>query len=167
MAVPAANAPPRAAPRRAAAAGFTLLEMLLVVSLIALASVLAALVLTGGIDGMRLRSETKELAAQLRYTRARAIATGRPQRFAIDPRTHRWQAPDGRRGEVAESLSVRFTGARQAQARAGEGGILFFHDGGSTGGRITLGAGSAAWNVDVAWLTGEVRIARAAAGAPP
>ena len=31
---------------------------------------------TGGMDGMRLRSESKEIAAQLRYTRARAIATG-------------------------------------------------------------------------------------------
>lgn len=147
--------------------GVSLLEMLLVVALIAAAATLSAMVLTGGLDGMRLRSETKEIAAQLRYTRAQAIATGRPQRFAIDPRAHRWQAPNDRQGTIPESLSIRFTGARQAQARAGEGAILFFHDGGSTGGRITLGAKSAAWSVDVTWLTGEVRVARDPGGGAP
>lgn len=144
--------------------GVSLLEMLLVVALIAMIATLSAMALTGGLDGMRLRSATKELASQLRHTRAQAIATGRPQRFVIDPRTRRWQAPNGRDGRIPESLSVAFTGARQAQARAGEGAILFFQDGGSTGGRITLGAKGAAWSVDVTWLTGEVRIARDPSG---
>ncbi|KAF1717277.1 type II secretion system protein XpsH [Pseudoxanthomonas wuyuanensis] len=143
------------------AAGVSLLEMLLVVGLMAIAGLLAAMVLTGGFDGMRLRSEARELAAQLRYTRAQAIATGRPQRFVIDPRSHRWQAPDNRRGTIPASLGVSFTGARQAQARAGEGGILFFHDGGSTGGRVRLQARRAAWVIDVGWLTGEVKLSRA------
>lgn len=160
-----ARAVPAPSPSRVR--GFTLLEVLLVVALIALAATLSAMVLTGGMDGMRLRSEAKDIAAQLRYTRARAIATGQPQRFAIDPRAHRWQAPDERRGDIAESLAVRFVGARQAQARAGQGAILFFHDGGSTGGRITLAAKNAAWSVDVAWLTGEVRVFRDVAGETP
>ncbi|HET6783683.1 MAG TPA: prepilin-type N-terminal cleavage/methylation domain-containing protein, partial [Pseudoxanthomonas sp.] len=56
--------------------GVSLLEMLLVVALIAIAGMLAAMVLTGGLDGMRLRSSSKEIAAQLRYARAQAIATG-------------------------------------------------------------------------------------------
>lgn len=147
--------------------GVSLLEMLLVVVLIAGVAALSAMVLTGGLDGMRLRSETKEIAAQLRYTRAQAIATGQPQRFVIDPRAHRWQAPNDRSGRIPESLSVAFTGARQAQARAGEGAILFFQDGGSTGGRITLGAKRAAWMIDVTWLTGEVRVARDPGSAAP
>lgn len=152
------------APRRRAA-GFTLLEVLLVAGLIAIAATLSAMALTGGLDGMRLRSEAKEIAAQLRYTRAQAIASGQTQRFAIDPRARRWQAPEGRSGSIPESLSVDFIGARQAQARAGEGAILFFRDGGSTGGRITLGAKQAAWSVDVRWLTGEVRVLRDDPGA--
>ena len=154
--------PPRLPQRQR---GVSLLEMLLVVALIAVAATLSAMVLTGGLDGMRLRTETKETAAQLRYTRAQAIATGQPQRFVIDPRAHRWQAPNGRDGRIPETLSVKFTGARQAQARAGEGAILFFHDGGSTGGRITLGAKQAEWMVDVTWLTGEVRVFRGPQGA--
>lgn len=146
--------------------GFTLLETLLVLTLIAAAGILAAMVFTGGMDGMRLRFESKEIAAQLRYTRARAIATGQPQRFRIDPRAHAWEAAGDRRGDINDGLSVRFTGAREAQARAGEGGVLFFPDGGSTGGRITLSAGTAAWSIDVAWLTGETRLFRDEVPAP-
>ncbi len=155
------RAPTAGPPRRAS--GVSLLEMLLVVALIAIASTLAAMVLTGGLDGMRLRSSAKEIASQLRYTRAQAIATGQAQRFVIDPAAHRWQAPNDRRGDIPKSLAVQFTGARQAQARAGEGGILFFPDGGSTGGRVQLQAKKAGWRVDVTWLTGEVKLARAQA----
>ena len=148
--------------------GVSLLEMLLVVALIAIAGMLAAMVLTGGLDGMRLRSSSKEIAAQLRYARAQAIATGQPQRFVIDPARHQWQGPNQRQGNIPPSLGVEFTGAREAQARAGEGGILFFPDGASTGGRVQLSAKKATWRIDVAWLTGEVRLARApGAGSPP
>lgn len=142
------------------ATGVSLLEMLLVIGLIAIASTLAAMALTGGLEGMRLRSSAKEIASQLRYTRAQAIATGQPQRFVIDPRGHAWQAPNDRSGRIPESLAVEFSGAREAQARAGEGGILFFNDGASTGGRVQLQARQAAWRVDVAWLTGEVTLSR-------
>ena len=46
------------------------------------------------------------------------------------------------------------------QPTRGEGAIVFFADGASTGGRVQLQAGDAAWKVDVAWLTGQVRLAR-------
>ena len=158
--------PPAGSLRRSR--GVSLLEMLLVVALIAIAGMLAAMVLTGGLDGMRLRSSSKEIAAQLRYARAQAITTGQPQRFVIDPVRHQWQGPNQRQGNIPPSLGVEFTGAREAQARAGEGGILFFPDGASTGGRVQLSAKKATWRIDVAWLTGEVRLARApGAGSPP
>ena len=142
------------------ARGVSLLEMLLVLALIAIASTLAAMALTGGLDGMRMRSSAKEIAAQMPYTRALAISTGKPQRFAIDPAGHRWQAPNRKPGRIAESLGVRFTGAREAQARAGEGGILFFPDGASPGGRVQLQAKRAAWRIDVGWLTGQVKLSQ-------
>ncbi len=137
--------------------GVTLLEMLLVIGLIAVAGLLAAAVLTGGIEGLRLRSSGKELASQLRYTRTQAIATGTPQRFLIDPVQRRWQAAGGHHGTLAASLAVRFTGARQVQARTDEGAIQFFADGASTGGCVELMVDDAAWRIDVSWITGEVR----------
>lgn len=151
------------------ARGFSLLEVLLVVAIIAIASVLAAAAMSGGFEGLQLRASAKEIAANLRYTRAQAIATGQPQRFTIDPRAHTWQAPNGRDGEIPDKLGIVFTGAREVQPRAGEGAILFFADGAATGGRVQLqssarrGARRPAWNIDVAWLTGEVRLQRSEA----
>jgi general secretion pathway protein H len=145
------------------ASGFSLLEMLLVLAIIALASGLAAIAVTGGLDGIRLRASAKEIAAQLRYTRAQALATGRAQRFVIDPHAHTWQAPKAHHGTVPPKLGILFIGARETQPAAGVGAIVFFPDGASTGGRVQLQARRAAWNVDVAWLTGEVRLQRAEA----
>lgn len=151
----------RPSPCRAKASGVTLLEMLLVLALIALAAALAAAALTGGLDGLRLRSSAKEIAGQLRYTRALAIASGQPQRFVVDPQQRRWQAPNRKPGRIASALSMRFVGAREAQPQPGEGGIVFFPDGASTGGRVQLQAPRSAWRIDVAWLTGRVELSRA------
>ncbi|MFC5570482.1 GspH/FimT family pseudopilin [Lysobacter yangpyeongensis] len=142
------------------ARGVSLLEMLLVIALLAAISVMAAAALTGGFAGMQLRSEAKQITAQLRYTRTQAIATGKPQRFTIDPQQRVWTAPGNRRGEIPEKLGVRFIGAREVQPRRGEGAIVFFPDGASTGGRVQLSAKQAAMNIDVTWLTGEVRLRR-------
>lgn len=140
--------------------GFSLLEMLVVVALIAIAGVLAVGVLGGGFERLQLRATAKELAANLRFTRAHALATGAPQEFVIDPGARTWRAPAGRSGNIPDKLGVVFTGAREVQPRADEGAIVFFDDGASTGGRVQLRSGDAAWNVDVAWLTGEVRLHR-------
>lgn len=145
------------------ARGFTLLEVLLVVAILALASAIAAGAITGGFRGMELRSTAKEMAANLRYTRARAISTGQPQRFVVDPEAHAWTAPNGRDGEIPPRLSVEFTGAREAQPAEGQGAIVFFPDGAATGGRIRLALDDAAWDIDVAWLTGEVTVGRVGA----
>ena len=133
--------------------GFTLLEVVLVLAIVALASLLAAAAVGGGSDGMRLRSAAKEVAAQ-------ALATGEAQRFVIDPRAHTWTAPKQRDGTLSPKLAIVFTGAREVQPGEGQGAIVFFPDGASTGGRVRLAIGDAAWQVDVAWLTGEVRVAR-------
>lgn len=141
--------------------GFSLLETLLVVALLAVGAALAAAAVSGGFRGMELRSTAKEMASNLRYTRARAISTGTPQRFTVDPAAHAWTAANGRDGEIPSRFSVEFTGAREVQPSEGEGAVVFFPDGAATGGRIRLGLDGAAWDIDVAWLTGEVTVARA------
>ena len=147
--------------------GFTLLEIVLVMAIIALASVLAAAAMTGGFKGMQLKASAKELASNLRYTRTQAIATGKPQRFLVDPTKHTWRAPNAHHGSIPAKLGIEFTGAREAQvsgAPSGEGAIEFFPDGAATGGRIRLIAGTSAWDIDVAWLTGQVKLSQAKAG---
>lgn len=146
---------PAAHPRRSA--GVSLLEMLLVLALIAAIALVAAMAMSGGMEGMKLRSAGKTVAAELRYARTRAIATGQPQEFSVDLRSRRWQGANGRNGELPEALSLHYTGAREVQTRSNVGVVRFFEDGASTGGRIELAAKSAVWRIDVGWITGEVR----------
>ncbi|HZX81185.1 MAG TPA: GspH/FimT family pseudopilin [Lysobacter sp.] len=162
MSAPARRRP---APSARRARGVSLIEIVIVIALVGVMSLLAAAAaaMGGGFKGMQLRSSAKEIAAQLRFTRTRAIATGQTQRFVIDPQGHTWSAAGERRGEIPASLRVAFTGARHEQSARDEGAILFFSDGASTGGRVRLSREAAAWNVDVAWLTGEVRLSRAEA----
>ncbi|MGJ4804816.1 type II secretion system protein XpsH [Luteimonas sp. SDU82] len=141
----------------------SLLEILLVLALIAATGLMAAGILTGGFDRMELRSSARELAAQLRFARTRAIATGSTQQFTVDPRARVWQGAEGHGGEIPRSLEVHFTGAREVQPDEGVGAIVFFADGASTGGRVQLRVRDAAWNIDVAWLTGEVSLRRSEA----
>ena len=143
------------------ARGFTLVELMLVLAIVALATLLGAGAIGRGMEGLRLRSAANGIAAQLRFTRAQALATGEPQRFTIDPAAHAWTAPKGRHGELPVHASVAFIGAREVQPSAGEGAVVFFPDGAATGGRVRLRQGDATWQVDVAWLTGQVAVSRA------
>ncbi len=142
--------------------GYSLLEVLLVTALMAAAGLIVVAIFANGTEGMALRNSAKEVAAQLRYTRTQAIASGQPQQFEIDPATRRWRAPNGRVGGIPDTVSIHFVGAREAQPVTGTGAIRFFEDGASTGGRILLRVRDTEWRVDVAWLTGDVDIIKAA-----
>jgi prepilin-type N-terminal cleavage/methylation domain-containing protein len=69
--------------RRARDAGFTFIEIIAVVMLIAL---VAAVMVTriGGRTAAPLKFSGRFLCSELEYTAQRAIATGRPQRWVID-----------------------------------------------------------------------------------
>ncbi len=135
----------------------SLLEMLLVIALIALVGLVTGGMFARGMSGAQLRTAGKNVAAQLRFTRAEAIARGIPQRFVVVPRDQRWQGAGGRSGTLPASLQMEFEGAAQLQSSPGQGAIEFHPDGGSSGGRIVLKRGDARWRIDVGWLTGEVR----------
>jgi len=141
--------------------GYTLVELIAVLVLVAAIVALGAGVMARKLPGQRLQQSAKELAAQLRFTRAQAIATGESQVFTLDARSREWRAGDKRSGKLARDIEIVATGARNEQQREGVAAVRFFPEGAATGGRFVLRHGSAAWQVDVQWLTGEVSLARA------
>ena len=144
-----------------AARGFTLLEMVVVIALFAAVTALAASVVSRNLPGQQLRRAAKEVATQLRYTRARAISSGTPQVFVFDTRTRAWRGPDRHHGQLPDSVAVVATAARSEQSGDQTAVVRFFPEGAATGGRFVFRHGPAAWQVDVEWLTGEVRVTRA------
>lgn len=140
--------------------GFSLIELMVVVVLIAATTALAASVMTAGLPGQQLRGAARELAAQLRYTRAQAIVTSKPQVFLLNANTREWTAPNRRHGTLPDVVKIVATVARIEQPAAGVAAIRFFPEGASTGGRIVLSHDNAAWQLDVGWLVGEVKVKR-------
>lgn len=146
--------------RPSAARGVSLIELLVVVALIVAAAGLAAGAFSRSLPGQQLRASAKEIAGQLRYTRARAMASGRAQVFSLDVKSREWQGPDRHHGVLPEQIKLIATGARNEQPQAEVIAIRFFPDGAATGGRIVLQRETARWQIDVGWLTGEVTLAR-------
>ena len=142
------------------ARGFTLVELVVVMVLIAGVTAIGATVIGNALPGSRLRGAAKEIAGQLRYTRAQAIATGREQVFELDVIGKRWTAADRRTGELPDDIDLRVITARGEAPARDVAAVRFFPDGAATGGRIVLAIDDAAWRVDVGWLTGEVTLTR-------
>ena len=148
----------RTATAAAVARGFTLIELVLVLFVIALAAAVAGPVIGRTTEGIRMRTEVAGFSATLRHAREQAMATQRPHRVEINPREHRMTV-------IAGESDVRLTRplARQVTVEAAPPQALtvsFAPYGVSTGGDFRLSAGSILYLVSVDPLTGRVRIAR-------
>lgn len=144
-------------PRNSArAAGFTLIEVVVVLAILAL---LASLVLSRRPQrsaALDMRAASTEVAAALRLARGRAIAANRPVpvRFDAGAATLRVGA------DAPRALPPGITLAITAAAEQGPA-ILFLPDGSATGGRVDLTGEGRRAQIGVDWLTGRVSIADA------
>ncbi len=137
-------------------AGFTLLEMLVVLAIIALA-VSALPVLTAGLPGVRLRAEADRIAATLRDLRERAIREDATTELVVDPAARAYAASGEPRAHrlPADVVSIAIEPAIAApmpDARR----IRFFADGTATGGTVVLRGAHRAMSIAVDWLSGAV-----------
>jgi len=140
--------------RTARAAGFTLVELLVVLAIVALALGVLLPNLGAGSDSVELRAAAVEIRAILRAARSDAIAENRDHLFAIDASGLGYEldgAPHRFRtgGFAARSLRV------EPAAR-----IAFFATGGSSGGRFAIRSRRSEQVIEVDSLTGQVALAR-------
>lgn len=140
------------------ARGFTLVEILAVVALIALAVTLVAVSVGDGLKGAKVRAASRDLVAALRYTRGQAIVKREQKTLSVDVEQRRYRAPGRPWVELPKDMDMKLFTARSELEEEGVGRIRFFPDGASTGGHIDLVRGEATWRVDVNWLTGEIRM---------
>ena len=140
--------------------GFTLVEMLFVMIIAAVALTLVGTSISRSISGAEMRTAARKLAASLRYTRTHAILVKSEQVFLIDAENHSYTAPGREPVVLPEGMNVQLTTARSELTSENVGGIRFYPDGGSTGGHVLLEANERIYRVNVAWLTGEASIQR-------
>ena len=145
-------------PKRPRQAGFTLVEVLLVLFLAALVMGLVGVSLAGRVSAAEARASARDVMAGLRWTRTRAILDKEERVFVVDADNRTWQAPEREAVTLPEGVEVVLTTARSELTGENAGGIRFFPDGGSTGGHVDLVVRGRTHRVDVAWLTGEATL---------
>ncbi|MBY4678551.1 GspH/FimT family pseudopilin [Marinobacterium arenosum] len=142
-------------------AGFTLLELLIVLVIGVMVIGLVAPRFAALVPGVELKGETQKLAALLRYSRSRALAEGREIRLQL----------------VDEPLGLQITGREQLyrwpasyqlhmEPISEDDPVIseelpafrFYPDGSASGGEITLGSAGQRYRINVEWLTGKVVI---------
>jgi len=141
-------------------AGFTLVELMVVMVIVALIMGLVATSISRNISSAESRVAARKLVAALRYTRTQAILKKTETVFMVDTEAHTYQAPGRKLVELPEGIDVLLTTARSELTSEDAGGIRFFPDGGSTGGHVELFVNGREYRVNVAWLTGEAVLAR-------
>ncbi len=155
--LPPAFSRARDAPGIAQTRGFTLIEMLAVIVLLAIGATITAVSLHGRGRG-ELNTAAQSIAAGLRDTRTRAMAHGQPEWFTLDLQTHTYEVPGRDPRGLPAAATLQATTAAVGKQVPGIARIGYFPDGSSSGGHIVLSENRRALRVDVDWLTGAVTI---------
>lgn len=141
-----------------AARGFTLVEVVVVLMIVALALALIGTSISRSISGAEMREVARKVTASLRYTRTKAILSKSEQVFLVDTESRTYRAADRDAVQLPEEILVELNTARSELTSETAGGIRFYPDGGSTGGNLRLEANGRIYQVSVAWLTGEASL---------
>jgi general secretion pathway protein H len=144
---------------RTASAGFTLLELVVVLFVLGLAYAVAGPLLGGDVSSIDLKAAARQVAAGLRRARDVAATSQNEAVLAIDVERRSFIVTgDSREYALPKKVDVALFTADAEVAGNQVGRIRFYPDGSSTGGRITFSAAGAKQIVDVDWLTGRVHI---------
>ena len=138
----------------------TLIEILVVLSIMAIGAALVVPMVSGsGASTGDLKSAARQIAAGLRLARSEAVARRHETAVTLDLEARTFRvAGEGRDVALPPKVDLKLFTAQSDLLNERQGAIRFFPDGGSNGGRITVGSGERKYEVDVDWLTGRVAI---------
>jgi general secretion pathway protein H len=136
-------------------AGFTLLEMLLVLTLLGLVATIAVPRLTRPSDALQLSAAAREMTSALRLTRSAAIAGNSEQVLLIDVERRSFASSTLAERRFPPEIQARLKVAEPERISAARGGFRFFPDGSSTGGEVELTLRQQRVKLCVHWLTGQ------------
>ncbi len=147
------------------AAGYTLVELLVVLAILGLITAIALPMFANALPGAELKAAARNLGADMRLARSRAIAGNRDVALSVDLPERRYAVSgEGPERWLPEEITIDVLTARselegEDALRPRRARIRFFPDGSSTGGRVSLSRGGRTYHVGVDWLTGRVKVA--------
>ena len=134
------------------------MELLVAFAVMGLVLASVPMIVASARPGPEARAAAQELATALRLVRGEAIGRYAPAVFILDVERRVYRNGDGTEHALGEDLGLDFVTARSELAGAAAGGIRFFPDGSSTGGRITVTGSARSYVVTIDWLTGAVEV---------
>jgi general secretion pathway protein H len=144
---------------RSGEAGFTLIEVLVVIVILGLTVALVAARGPARNAGLETRAATSEAVQTLRLGRSRAIAEDRPVAVTIDLPSHRVALDGVLRAALPAWIPLADRMADGTEPRRAV--FDFAPDGSATGGIVVLGNPGRRFLVSVDWLTGRIDISDA------
>jgi general secretion pathway protein H len=143
--------------------GFTLLELLVVLTIVAVVLAFVPGFMLRGQPGLDVDVAARAIADALRQARSDAVLQNREQLFALDVEERLFRV-GGQRApvQIPRGIEITFQTARSEAISEKIGQIRFFPDGSATGGRIGLALDGQGIEVVVDWLTGLVSVNHAA-----
>lgn len=140
-------------------AGMTLVELLVVLALIAIISAVAYPDFSRPRSSAEPKTAALRIAATLRDQRALAILRNANSQVTYDAELRRFSTLEGRPIEsIPSDISVSFEAAKRRNSNTSNIALIFFPDGSSSGGTITLSSGTVEQRVTIDWLTGAILI---------
>jgi general secretion pathway protein H len=142
-------------------AGFTLLEMIIVLVILGLVVGIAAARGPSRSHGLDVRALVDSVVETLRGARGRAIAHNRPVLVAVNGERRSIAVDGGPTILLPPGLGLAAVGGLSGEPGPKLAAIRFAPDGSSTGGRIVLADGKRHTQIGIDWLTGRVSVADA------
>ena len=132
------------------------MELLVVLAVLGLVLALAVPSLGRSLPGFALRSDVRTVASALKEARAAAIGQNRETTLILNVEQRTLQLGERALVKLSPQVGISIEGANPEVSKVG--GISFFPDGTSTGGRVTLALGERKQHVVVDWLTGTITV---------
>jgi len=142
--------------------GFTLIEIMVVLAISTALLVLVVPSLYRSIAATDIPKATKELALALRLSQSQAINSTKSASLVLNVKNRQYHLSyKNKKIQLPKQIELTLlTGSTLLQQgmEDDEGAIVFYPDGSSTGGQITLKKDQKSQQIDIDWLTGEVSI---------
>lgn len=139
-------------------AGFTLLELIVVLGIVALGYAAVAVNFSSGNDAMALKAAARDLASGLRFVRSQAMLSHETATLDFNLSENSYTLTGQNKSyNIQEDIDVTVSTAKD-ELHDGVAQLRFFPDGSSIGGRITLEKKSHLQEININWLTGHVTL---------